>query len=239
MPILSLIVQSFCRDQVIKFLFGKRPSNNQISEYWPFRLFPHKLPLFNTFPSRKHKSLTKFGSVFKLHWFYLIHYCTSRNLTSGTKYVIDTWVLCFLQYDTNRHLEWLKTVKESHGSVAMTSLVQAKTINSSGVYLVGHLDTEKGPSPEQGKRLSFKDVIRLTVPLKDRGEKKQRKTYSIDELKDLQSKLMLIAGKAEKGKDDVEQFVRVSENTIVLRKVFSSEVVAWYRIYSIERRGVF
>ena len=93
----------------------------------------------------------------------------------------------------------------------MTSLVQAKTINSSGVYLVGHLDDEKGLSPEQGKRLSFKDVIRLTVPLKERGEKKQRKTYSIDELKDLQSKLMLIAGKAEKGKDDVEQFVRVSE----------------------------
>ena len=117
-------------------------------------------------------------------------------------------------------MEWLKTVKESHGSVAMTSLVQAKTINSSGVYLVGHLDTEKGLSPEQGKRLSFKDVIRLTVPLREGSEKEQRKTYSIDELNDLQSKLMLIAGKAEKGKDDVEQFVRVSENTIVLRTVF-------------------
>ena len=113
-------------------------------------------------------------------------------------------------------MEWLKTVKESHGSVAMTSLVQAKTINSSGVYLVGHLDDEKGLSPEQGKRLSFKDVIRLMVPLKDRSEKEQRKTYSIDELKDLQSKLMLIAGKAEKGKSDVEQFVRVSENTTVM-----------------------
>ena len=113
-------------------------------------------------------------------------------------------------------MEWLKTVKESHGSVAMTSLVQAKTINSSGVYLVGHLDTQKGPSPEQGKRLLFKDVIRLTVPLKDGSEKEQRKTYSIDELKDLQSKLMLIAGKAEKGKDDVEKFVTVSENTIIM-----------------------
>ena len=123
-------------------------------------------------------------------------------------------------------MEWLKTVKESHGSVAMTSLVQAKTINSSGLYLVGHVDTEKGPSPEHGKRLSFKDVIRLTVPLKDGSEKEQRKTYSIDELKDLQSKLMLIAGKAEKGKDDVGQFVMVSENIIIIRKCFVSvEVV--------------
>ena len=102
----------------------------------------------------------------------------------------------------------------------MTSLVQATTINSSGVYLVGHLDNEKGPSPEKGKRLSFKDVIRLTVPLKDGSEKEQRKFYSINELKDLQSKLMLIAGKAEKGKDDVEQLVRVSENTIIMWTVF-------------------
>ena len=91
----------------------------------------------------------------------------------------------------------------------MTSLVQAKTINTSGVYVVGHLDTKNGPSPEQGKRLSFNNVIRLTVPLNGESEEVQMKTYSIDELKDLQSKLMLIAGKAEKGKDDVEQFVRV------------------------------
>ena len=93
----------------------------------------------------------------------------------------------------------------------MTSLVQAKTINSSGVYVVGHLDTNKSCSPtKQGKRLSFNDVIRLTVPTKDGSEEVQNKTYSVDELKDLQSKLMLIAGKAEKGKDEVEQFVKAS-----------------------------
>ena len=99
--------------------------------------------------------------------------------------------------------------------------MQAKTINSSGVYLVGHLDIEKGPSPEQGKRLSFNDVIRLTVPLKNGSKKEQRKTYSNDELRDLQSKLMWIAGKAEKGKDDAEQFVRVGENKIIMWTVLS------------------
>ena len=52
----------------------------------------------------------------------------------------------------------------------------------------------------------------IWIPKRVRHQNKEkRKTYSIDELKDLQSKLMLIAGKAEKGKDDVEQFVRVSE----------------------------
>ena len=92
----------------------------------------------------------------------------------------------------------------------MTSLVQAKTINSSGVYVVGHLDIKNGVSTEQGRRLSLNNVIQLTVPTKDGSEEMQSKTYSVDELKDLQSKLMLIAGKAEKGKDEVEQFVKAS-----------------------------
>ena len=96
----------------------------------------------------------------------------------------------------------------------MTSLVQAKTINSSGVYVVGHVDTKSCSSTEQGRRLSFNDVIRLAVPMKDGGEEVQSKTYSVDELKDLQSKLMLIAGKAEKGKDEVEQFVKASLNLL-------------------------
>ena len=95
----------------------------------------------------------------------------------------------------------------------MTSLVQAKTINSCGVYVVGHVDTKSCALTEQGRRLSFNDVIRLTVPTKDGSEEEQRKTYTVDELKDLQSKLMLIAGKAEKGKEEVEQFVKASLNS--------------------------
>ena len=47
--------------------------------------------------------------------------------------------LIALQVDTDRHLEWLKGVKESHGSVAMTSLMQAEAINARGIFQVGHL----------------------------------------------------------------------------------------------------
>ena len=93
----------------------------------------------------------------------------------------------------------------------MTSLVQAKMINSSGVYSVGKLAREEGSLTEGDRRLSLNNVIRLTVPPKDKGEDLQSKTYSLDELKDLQSKLMLIAGKAEKGKDEVERFAKVSK----------------------------
>ena len=49
------------------------------------------------------------------------------------------------------------------------------------------------------------------VTPKDKAEDSQSKTYSLDELKDLQSKLMLIAGKAERGKDEVERFAKVSK----------------------------
>lgn len=95
----------------------------------------------------------------------------------------------------------------------MTSLVQAKMINSSGVYVVGHLVPEGSSSTEHKKRLSLDDVVSLTVPPKDTGEDLKSKMYSLDELKDLQSKLMLIAGKAERGRDDVERFVKVSKMT--------------------------
>ena len=120
----------------------------------------------------------------------------------------------------------------------MTSLVQAKTINSSGVYVVGHVDTKSCSPAEQGRRLLFSDVIRLTVPTKDGSEEVQSKTYSVDELKDLQSKLMLIAGKAEKGKEEVEQFVKASLN--LLSKWHRNRIncidLAWTKIINLKRR---
>ena len=36
-----------------------------------------------------------------------------------------------------------------------------------------------------------------------------QKSYTLQQLNDLQSKLMLVAGKASKGKEDVEKFVEV------------------------------
>ena len=91
----------------------------------------------------------------------------------------------------------------------MTSIFQAKMINSDGVYVVGNF--LKQDFHEEG-RLSLDQVVRLTVPPKKRGEDGScDKIYSLDELKDLQSKLMLIAGKAEQGKDEVDTFVKVSK----------------------------
>ena len=92
----------------------------------------------------------------------------------------------------------------------MTSLVQAEMINSRGVYVVGRLSHEQDSTSVKEERLSLDHVVRLTVPPKESGaDNAQDVVYSLDEIKDLQSKLMLIAGKAEKGKDEVDTFVKV------------------------------
>ena len=111
----------------------------------------------------------------------------------------------------------------------MTSLVQAKMINSSGVYSVGKLAPEEGSLTKGDRRLSLNNVIRLTVPPKDKGEDLQSKTYSLDELKDLQSKLMLIAGKAEKGKDEVERFAKVSKLPMMSHNVLITPRMGSYK----------
>ena len=108
------------------------------------------------------------------------------------------------QIDTSRQLEWLKGVKDSHGSVAMSSFMQAEAINARGVYEVGCLQQRKASG--NGEE-TLESAIRLTVPPKE-GDK-ETKVYNLDELKDLQSKLMLIAAKASHGKEEVDMFVEV------------------------------
>ena len=52
------------------------------------------------------------------------------------------------------------------------------------------------------------DVIELHIA--DEEKTGQRNLYKYEQLHDLQSRLMLVAGKAEKGKDDVDRFMLVS-----------------------------
>ena len=45
---------------------------------------------------------------------------------------------------------------------------------------------------------------------RDINDKNKWKTYKFEKLKDLQSKLMLVAGKAAQGKEQVDRFMEVS-----------------------------
>ena len=101
-------------------------------------------------------------------------------------------------------MDWLKGVETSHGSVAKSSLLDAKAINQNGVYRIGYITEDESAARD---RLTLEKVIQLSVTLGESGEPKY---YSLDDLKDLQSKLMLIAAKASHGKEDVDQFTNVS-----------------------------
>ncbi len=47
------------------------------------------------------------------------------------------------QCDTARHIEWLKTVKDSHGSVELSSLSLASAINTKGIYVISAQNQKK------------------------------------------------------------------------------------------------
>ncbi|XP_052808702.1 E3 ubiquitin-protein ligase rnf213-alpha-like isoform X1 [Mya arenaria] len=125
--------------------------------------------------------------------------------------------------DTNREIEWLKDIKKAHGSVEVTSLMQAEAINTDGIYTVG-----KGAW--KGSELSdmmVKDMIKLTVPGKD-GQRHQ-KHYTFDQLQDLQSRLMLVAGKSDsstvkstdkKSEVNVDRFTMIFDSITRLGSVY-------------------
>ncbi len=62
-----------------------------------------------------------------------------------------------------------------------------------------------------GGKLCLENLVCLVVP-EDTEKNREEKVYSLEEVKDVQSKLMLIAGKAESGKEEVDQFNQVCIN---------------------------
>jgi hypothetical protein len=100
----------------------------------------------------------------------------------------------------------LKQIKESHGSVALTTMVQVEAINSTGIYFIADSEINKPLSNKE--KSCLENLVCLVVP-EDEVKNREKKVYSLDEIKDVQSKLMLIAGKAESGKEEVDQFNEV------------------------------
>ena len=91
------------------------------------------------------------------------------------------------------------------------------------------------------------DVLRLSVPPADKKllrNKKEWTYYDHEKLTDLQSKLMLVAGKAESGNKEVERFVQVnnvqqisseSRKVMFVKRTFKNighETCCFYRMMS-------
>ncbi|KAM4740057.1 E3 ubiquitin-protein ligase rnf213-alpha-like [Anableps anableps] len=109
--------------------------------------------------------------------------------------------------DTVRHLDWLKTVRETHGSVEFSSLSLATSINDRGVYTI---------RAQNQKRLNLETS--LTLQIQD-GQGRSL-TYTYEDLKELQNKLMLMSGKKQQNQSEVERFTEVFENVQRLAKAF-------------------
>ncbi len=105
-----------------------------------------------------------------------------------------------LQEGCSKELEWYKGVKETQGSVEVTSYGQMDNILAYGRYRVGVAKRQTVHS--------IHGIIRLKL---DDCQKQLLKTsYSLDELRDLESKLVLITGSKAENRMRVDQFLNVS-----------------------------
>ncbi|XP_077939881.1 E3 ubiquitin-protein ligase rnf213-alpha isoform X1 [Gasterosteus aculeatus] len=112
--------------------------------------------------------------------------------------------------DSARHLEWLKTVKDSHGSVELSSLSLASAINNKGIYLI---------SAQGVKKLSLDTALKLQIP-EEHDEGQQMRSYSLEDLRELQNKLMLMSGKGDQGQNEVDHFAEVFASVQRLAEAF-------------------
>uniref|UniRef100_A0A3Q2ZEQ8 RING-type E3 ubiquitin transferase n=1 Tax=Kryptolebias marmoratus TaxID=37003 RepID=A0A3Q2ZEQ8_KRYMA len=94
--------------------------------------------------------------------------------------------------ESTRLLSWLKALKETHGSVEQSSLSLASSINANGVYHIG-----------------WSDENTETVSVLERGREEKR--YKLEDLLELQNKLMLMSSKGEHGREQVNRFTEVFE----------------------------
>lgn len=73
--------------------------------------------------------------------------CLHVNLSGFIVFYVDPPILIYFssifQADTNCQLDWLKDIKEAHGSVEVTSMMQMEAINSDGTFTVGRRASDK------------------------------------------------------------------------------------------------
>ena len=99
-------------------------------------------------------------------------------------------------------MDWYKSVKETHGSVEATSFGQLSNILTYGHYSVG----SSGSS-------ALQNVVCLD--LKETDKSLARKHYSLDDLQDLESRLVLITGSEDPHRDEVDIFLKVWHSSLI------------------------
>lgn len=96
-------------------------------------------------------------------------------------------------------------MKETQGSVEVTSFGQMENIIEYGHYRVG-----------SDKPSIFQNINNLIhLRLEERNKRLSKKIYTLDELRDLESKLVLITGSKAENRKRVDQFLNVTNQFMV------------------------
>lgn len=95
-------------------------------------------------------------------------------------------------------LDWYKEIKKMQSSVEKTSVKQVKDIKNYGAYTL---------------RCDGKNIlqsIESAISLKITHVNAAKKIYSFNDLRDLESKLVLIRGRSTEGGPEIDRFLEVS-----------------------------
>ena len=116
--------------------------------------------------------------------------------------------------DSNRNLEWIKACKDQQGSVEQSSLTLVAKINQTGIFQLGLLPTDKKKSaataisrPDDCIKVFYHKVASNSQAEEEEVQRMMQE-LTLTELKELNSKLMLITAGTD-GKRDVERFSRI------------------------------
>ncbi|XP_065826351.1 E3 ubiquitin-protein ligase RNF213-like isoform X2 [Oscarella lobularis] len=128
--------------------------------------------------------------------------------------------------DTQKYLGDFKIMKESLGSVELSSFSQVEVINSRGRYTVG------------GTAGDVRDCISLEIKPLPTEKSGARKTFNLGDLQDLQSKLILISGHGSERQSEVNVFVstldkitRLALNLVALFKAGHVKYLTWKKVF--------
>ncbi|XP_028300078.1 E3 ubiquitin-protein ligase rnf213-alpha-like [Gouania willdenowi] len=110
--------------------------------------------------------------------------------------------------DTARLLDWFNTIKTNHGSVELSSISLATSINEGGVYII---------RASNNKRADVETSLTLQTQKECESE---RNVFTYEDLKELQNKLMLMSGNKQQIQTEVESFTEVFECVQRLAKAF-------------------
>ncbi|TFJ98108.1 proline-rich AKT1 substrate 1 [Platysternon megacephalum] len=121
--------------------------------------------------------------------------------------------------DSCHNREWLQMVHDCHGSVERSSMSQARAINGNGIFIISTPQKFK-PSLDNCISLQIPGDVAEKAAQGDQTEKTDSRTYGLAQLTELQNKLMLIATKAEQGREEVNRFLEILEKIEMVGKLY-------------------